>query len=546
MWRLVPVLVLAGCGVSAAPGDGSPSAGPDAASMDGGTPGRDGSAPDVSAAPDAGPPVRVLFVGNSYTYFNDLPGVVRDLGGATPGVGIEVDSVTAGGARLADHWSSTGARERIRMEGFDAVVLQGQSLEAVSTPDDFDLHAERFAGELRDAGAAGVWFATWARRDVEADPLVLMEWIEERYQAAAAHNGDAVARVGAAWEIALLELPDVTLFAPDRSHPSPEGTLLASCVIFEALTGLAPELPEPPPLGLSADVAGPLCAIADEGVPCDPAESLCDEACVAWDTDDCGGCGVACAEGDPCRDGICGCPDGLTGCDERCTRLMTDEMNCGACGEACALGSVCEDGACACPSSGRIDLFGELPMLTSFDPGCDAWGDAGTPACNAAAHGYCEAVGAGDGLDCFTTGLGPPSGHAPMPRVVMCVDGDVRTTTYTELQTFVPSCDGVGERIGPNCATAIHRYCADAGAVSGVGPIGDGGGDPVTVTCLEDATVVPTTMGELAGFASRCTADPVTCSVAAWSYCESLGHAAGFGPVETSGSDVDVVCVDDP
>ena len=529
MGRLCLVCILVGCGGDVGVVDGGASSMDAASAPDGGTP-RDAGPPF-----DAGPPLRVLFVGNSYTYFNDMPGVVAAIG-ATTGAYVEVDTVTQGGATLRDHWESTGARGRVESEAFDAVVIQGQSLEAANMGGDFDVHAERFADALAEAGSEGVWFATWARRDVEGEPRALMEAIEASYERAAAHHGGTVARVGAAWEIALLADPDLELFEADRSHPTAAGSLLTACVIFEALTGRAPVLPDPAPLGVPPDVARALCAIADDGVRCDPEQSLCDGACVDWDSSSCGGCDVACSPGDPCQLGVCGCPAPRVGCHEVCTWIQSDPRNCGACDRACPLAAVCDEGECACPP-GRVRLDAFVP--TDLDPGCDAWG--GEPeACARAAHRGCAAVG--DALACFTSGFGPPMGHAPSPPELRCVNGDVRETTYTQLSTHVPECDGVTERIGAGCTTAIHRHCVAAGAVSGFGPV-ESDGDSVTVTCLSDATVVATTMDELSGWASRCVPDAQSCSVAAWNYCASIGHDSGYGPVEVDGGDVEVVCV---
>lgn len=136
--------------------------------------------------------------------------------------------------------------------------------------------------------------------------------------------------------------------------------------------------------------------------------------------------------------------------------------------------------------------------------------------------------------DCFNSGLAPPSGHAATwnsptwGRALACVAGDVRATTDTELQA---------------CATAISRYCASVGAVSGFGPV-ESAGDEVTVTCVTNATRVSTTLEQLSAFVSRCVPDPVTCSLAAWGLCETTGHAGGFGPVEVAGLDLEVVCLD--
>src|SRR5436190_9520176 len=75
-----------------------------------------------------GTPIRVLFVGNSYTGVNDLPGAVKALADAdTTGPGLVVDSYTVGGAKLADHWNGGTAPDKIRDGDWDFVVLQEQS-----------------------------------------------------------------------------------------------------------------------------------------------------------------------------------------------------------------------------------------------------------------------------------------------------------------------------------------------------------------------------------------------------------------------------------
>ncbi len=491
----------------------------------------DGTAPD--AAPDA-PALRVLFVGNSYTFVNDLPGTVAAILDATSPAGAEIESVTLGGARLADHWETTGARARIERGGLDVVVLQGQSLEAVSGAADFQAYAARFSGALAAVGARGVWYATWARRDVEASPETLWPAIEAQYALAAARNGDALARVGAAFEIALLAMPEVPLLAEDRSHPTPAGTLLAGCVIARAITGIDPRLPDPTPLGLPRDLAERLCAIARGGVPCVPEESLCGGACVPWDRSHCGGCAIACGEEEPCRRGVCGCEAGLIACDERCVVLGTT-ANCARCGDACVRGRLCSGGACACPASAALDVFSTFPELTSLEPACAQRDDAGTPACNEAAHRYCADTG------CFASGF-LPSGHAPRPEAVMCVPGVVRPTTFAALGALEPGCDGVTARAGQACITASHRLCVAQGALSGFGPV-DAEGASAWVTCLSSGVVVRVPATELQASISRCLPDAGTCSSAAWNLCAARGHTAGFGPVESAGEERDVVCV---
>ncbi len=523
-WGLA--LLVAACG-------SPPRAVPDGAA---GAPARDGSGePDAADAAPAARALRVLFVGNSYTFVNDLPGTVQAILGATLPGGSEVESVTAGGARLADHWASTGARARIERGELDAVVLQGQSLEPLASAADFQDHAMRFAGALAASGARGVWFATWARRDVEAPPEALWPAIEAEYALAAARNGDALARVGAAFEIAMLAMPDVALLAEDRSHPTPAGTLLASCVIARAITGVDPRLPDATPFGLPRGLAERLCAIARDGVPCGPEESLCGGACVPWDRSHCGGCAIACAEEEPCRRGVCGCEDGRVACDGRCVVLGTTG-DCARCGDACGRGRQCREGACACPASVALDIFASFAELTALEPGCARRDDAGSAACNEAAHRYCAETG------CFASGF-LPSGHAPRPEAVMCLPGVVRKTTFAELSAYGPRCDGIVARSGQACATASHRHCVAQGALSGFGPV-DAQGGLAWVACISSGELVRVSEAELRMHISRCTPDAGSCSSAAWNLCQARGHTAGYGPVESAGDERDVVCVD--
>lgn len=215
----------------------------------------------------------MLFVGNSYTSVNDLPAAVRALGAATPGGGVEVESITKGGARLSDHWATPVTRARIAEGAFDAVVLQGQSVEPVLEFESFDAFARLFSDAMKEADVAGVWFATWARREGDpiyaalglGDPVSMARTLDQRYRMVADDDGDVVARVGAAWELARLELPEVALHVADGSHPTGAGTLLAACVMLQALTGRTPHLPEPPPLGVDQATAEALCALAPRG-----------------------------------------------------------------------------------------------------------------------------------------------------------------------------------------------------------------------------------------------------------------------------------------
>src|SRR5258708_14326949 len=70
--------------------------------------------------------LRILFVGNSYTYVNDLPGVFAQLAGAG-GHAVEVETDAQGGWSLSDHVNSSATLNQIILSKWNFVVLQEQS-----------------------------------------------------------------------------------------------------------------------------------------------------------------------------------------------------------------------------------------------------------------------------------------------------------------------------------------------------------------------------------------------------------------------------------
>jgi len=513
-----------------APDSGTTEAGPSPAPAD--------AAPGPDAAPVPARELSVLFIGNSYTEYNNLPQVVRELGAAT-GTPIAAEAIVVGGATLYDHWNRAGVKEKITGGKLDAVVLQGQSLEALGGESAFDTYATRFGEHTKAAGARAVWFATWARGPGAAPSVrgeAVANRIEQAYSKVALATGGQVARVGAAFHQAQIRLPNVSLYTEDQSHPTREGTLLAACTIAHRLTGRVPRVPTPAPLGIPQATAQALCDIGSD-VRCLEGGELCGGACFKLQTDPrhCGTCGRACAAGDPCVTGQCGCLPGQKACALECRNLQYDRDHCGACGNVCALDRYCAQGTCAC-SGGTFPAPVTLAQLSALDPACT---QLGAPGCENAGKQLCLSRG------CSTTALGPPTGHAPNDDAALCLPSlSVVEVEYAALQTFDARCDGVTERLGEGCAIAVNRYCQSQGAAGGFGHH-RATGTQVPVSCLPTGRAFAVTVDQatLQSGASRCTPHPTTCNTAAWNICRSFGFVAGFGPVEASASLRTIVCI---
>jgi len=208
--------------------------------------------------------MQILFIGNSYTYVNDLPRMLSTLAAAGPRkLRIQTDRQVEGGQSLMGHWNKGQAVEKIRKGGWDFVVLQDQSLTPAMRPQLTKEYAPKLDAEIRKVGATTVFYMTWARKK---DPPMI-DKLSRTYTEVARELGAAVAPVGLAWKAAIEQRADLELFAADGSHPSPAGTYLAACVFYATLTGEDPtKLPPGAVKAVPAETARFLQTIARDTV----------------------------------------------------------------------------------------------------------------------------------------------------------------------------------------------------------------------------------------------------------------------------------------
>jgi hypothetical protein len=225
---------------------------------------------DASCSPFAGRPcVRVLFLGNSYTYVNDLPTVFRNIARAG-GQNVATGMVAAGGETLADHAASAASAGAIRDSRWQFVVLQEQSeVPAIESARQAQMYpaVRSLAGEIRAANATPFLLQTWAHRDgLPADGMGYVEMqsaIDTGYAAIGDQLGVAVAPAGQAWETVLRQDPTIALWQADGSHPSAAGTYLAACVLYARIFGASP-VGIPDTEGLPVDLARALQVVAGQ------------------------------------------------------------------------------------------------------------------------------------------------------------------------------------------------------------------------------------------------------------------------------------------
>lgn len=218
---------------------------------------------------------RVLFIGNSYSYFNDMPVMLTDLANSLGHV-VETEQNTPGGASLQGHLNNPTTLSLIQQGGWDYVVLQEQSQKASLPEDqviaDFYPSVAGLVEEIRQYNACAVplLYMTWGRENGDAQncswwPPVctytgMQELLTDRYLEAADMTESWCVPVGMVWEDLLGE-SGIDLYNNDGSHPSLQGSYLIASTMTVAMFGS-----DPGPSAYTGDIDAAEAALIDAAV----------------------------------------------------------------------------------------------------------------------------------------------------------------------------------------------------------------------------------------------------------------------------------------
>ena len=193
--------------------------------------------------------MRVLFIGNSYTYYNDMPEIFRLLS-VENGIEVSVYSVTKGGRKLFKNLdpcdeNNERIRDIIKNGGCDVLFLQEQSHLPISDYDAF----ENGASAIKDLVKAKrtILYSTWGRKrgaylltELNLSSEEMTDKLGERYSDLAAKIGAEVSHVGTCFKFIAKKYPELELYNPDLSHPSYLGSAVAAACHYYTLFAKKP------------------------------------------------------------------------------------------------------------------------------------------------------------------------------------------------------------------------------------------------------------------------------------------------------------------
>lgn len=195
--------------------------------------------------------ISVLWIGNSYTYVNDLPTMTSQLA-ASLGDEITFDSKTNGGYTFANQAADPLTYTKIKSKSWDYVILQAQSQEPSFPTSQVNSNTLPYAEQLADSVYANRYcsqvhyYMTWGRQngDAQWDSINSFNKMNGRLRDAYLRFMDSteasVSPVGSAWRYVRDNYPSINLYQADGSHPSVEGSYLAAATFYASLFRKSP------------------------------------------------------------------------------------------------------------------------------------------------------------------------------------------------------------------------------------------------------------------------------------------------------------------
>jgi hypothetical protein len=180
---------------------------------------------------------KILFIGNSLTFVNQLPLVLAALiFDSNTASDLKLAEVVEGGATLSQLYYNSDAQKTIKSDGpWTDVVLQEQSEHMVIQPDSTSQFAGAFAQVISQAGARPIIYETWCHSDKTYEQAKIKDVLKDIAQ----QNRALFVPAGEAFALCREQHPEIGLYSDDR-HPSLQGTYLAACVFYAKIFNRSP------------------------------------------------------------------------------------------------------------------------------------------------------------------------------------------------------------------------------------------------------------------------------------------------------------------
>ena len=184
----------------------------------------------------------ILFIGNSFTFYWNLPLVVEAMANER-NYNYDITQSTASGSSLKDNWFENDelkSKTLITTGRYDRVVLQDYSLNPLQNLVESQMYFTDFIDWVKANNGAPYIYATWMYKGISNNNYDVVDPIQDALQPVADKTGAVMVPIDQAFRTLQKKHPNIPIFMSDNKHPSPVGTYLAACVYFRIFTGESP------------------------------------------------------------------------------------------------------------------------------------------------------------------------------------------------------------------------------------------------------------------------------------------------------------------
>lgn len=181
--------------------------------------------------------MKVLFVGNSHTFFNDMPELFARFAEKTTGEKPGVVMLAYGGRDYKWHRKEYFAlRFNLMYGNYDYCILQ-QAAHPYPPEDETMDYGGMIIELCRKYGVKPVVYMTWAEKRFPENQQKMIDTCKHLAQ----KHDALLAPVGAVWQKVQNEYPEIELYFKDGEHAGPYGDFLIAAVFCRLLTGRVSE-----------------------------------------------------------------------------------------------------------------------------------------------------------------------------------------------------------------------------------------------------------------------------------------------------------------
>lgn len=200
-------------------------------------------------------PIRVLFIGNSYTHYNNMPKILEEMA-KSKGMNVDIQMDAKSNHTFEMHAQRPELYQSIKKNKWDYVVIQGFSRELAQDTAAIDSLSLPYIKQILDSVYANnsctnvFMYQTWAYQNgfqqdslpIYWDYQTMSDRVHYGYNYVADKFNLAVVPVGKAWEAICTNYPEIKVYQEDLQHPTVTGSYLTAACFYAALFRSQPKV----------------------------------------------------------------------------------------------------------------------------------------------------------------------------------------------------------------------------------------------------------------------------------------------------------------